>query len=68
MDRMKKTPVIDLFAGQEGLVRLFQAGFDIRLSIEMDPIACETLKIRKFFHSLNNKNPNQDYYDFVDEK
>ena len=66
---MKKTPVIDLFAGPGGLGEGFsQAGFDIRLSIEMDPIACETLKIRKFFHSLNNKNPNQDYYDFVRRK
>ena len=58
-----------MFAGPGGLGEGFsQAGFDIRLSIEMDPIACETLKIRKFFHSLNNKNPNQDYYDFVRRK
>ena len=66
---MTKVPIIDLFAGPGGLGEGFsQAGFDIRLSIEIDPIACETLKIRKFFHSLNNKKPNQDYYDFIRRK
>ena len=66
---MKKIPVIDLFAGPGGLGEGFsQAGFDIRLSIEMDPIACETLTIRKFFHSLKDNDSSKHYYDFITRK
>ena len=66
---MKKIPVIDLFAGPGGLGEGFsQAGFDIRLSIEMDPIACETLKIRKFFYSLKDNDSSKHYYDFITRK
>ena len=66
---MKKIPVIDLFAGPGGLGEGFsQAGFDIKLSIEMDPTACETLRIRKFFHFFKDEDPNQDYYDFLSKK
>jgi DNA (cytosine-5)-methyltransferase 1 len=52
-------PVIDLFAGPGGLGEgfgAFQAGgetpFDVRLSIEKDPVACKTLLGRKFFRSF----------------
>ena len=66
---MKKIPVIDLFAGPGGLGEGFaQAGFDIKLSIEMDSTACETLRIRKFFHFFKDEDPNQDYYDFLSKK
>ena len=48
-------PVIDLFAGPGGLGEGFScAGFDITLSIEMDPIACKTLRLRKFFNLYKN--------------
>jgi len=42
-------PVIDLFAGPGGLGEGYtSAGFDVALSCEMDPVACETLTLRKF--------------------
>jgi DNA (cytosine-5)-methyltransferase 1 len=49
-------PVVDIFAGPGGLGEGFSAfrtggvpGFDIRLSIEKDKIACTTLLLRNFF-------------------
>jgi DNA (cytosine-5)-methyltransferase 1 len=49
-------PVIDIFAGPGGLGEGFSAfcadgapRFDVRLSVEKDRIACETLQLRKFF-------------------
>jgi len=46
-----KVPVIDLFAGAGGLsVGAVQAGCDVRASVELDAIACETLRRNRGFH------------------
>lgn len=42
---MQRTPVIDLFAGAGGFgVAVESMGADLRLSVEIDPVACETLR------------------------
>ena len=64
-------PVIDLFAGPGGLGEGFASfstgrpaeGFSVRLSIEMDPVAHQTLLLRKFFRSFDE--PVDDYFDYV---
>lgn len=65
-------PVIDLFAGPGGLGEGFSAfiggassahGFDVRLSIEMDPVAHQTLLLRKFFRAFDA--PPDDYYAYL---
>lgn len=61
-------PVIDLFAGPGGLGEGFSAftagagarGFDVRLSIEMDAVAHQTLLLRKFFRAFDE--PPDHYY------
>lgn len=50
-------PVIDIFAGPGGLGEGFsQARFDIRLSIECEPQAHQTLQFRSFCRELVKKN------------
>lgn len=69
---MKPIPVIDLFAGPGGLAEGFasvtaEAGrkvFDVRLSIEKDPAAHQTLHLRSFFRSFDGKAPDE-YYDYL---
>lgn len=64
-------PVIDIFAGPGGLgegfssIRDYRRGraFDIKLSIEMDSSAHETLKLRTFFREFARV-PDT-YYDFL---
>ena len=66
-------PVIDLFAGPGGLGEGFASlgrpegtlRFDIRLSIEMDPIAHQTLELRAFFRQFDHGNAPTDYYDHL---
>lgn len=72
---MKPIPVIDLFAGPGGLCEGFshaQGGehpFRPVLSIEMDPTARETLKLRAFVHwfmfQSGNETLPEDYYAFL---
>lgn len=63
-------PVIDIFAGPGGLGEGFQQldreeepPFDVRLSIEKDAVACQTLRLRKFFHQF--RRPPAEYDAFL---
>lgn len=64
--------VVDLFAGPGGLGEGFSAfttghrpaPFDVGLSIEMDPVAGQTLKLRKFFRAFGDAAPCE-YYSFL---
>lgn len=59
-------PVIDIFAGPGGLGEGFtQAGFKVLLSAEMDPVACQTLLLRKFFNSFPRDRVPHSYYQFL---
>jgi len=66
-------PIIDIFAGPGGLgegfsSRLKENGeriFKIRLSIEKDPYAHQTLKLRSFFREFNVGQVPNDYYAFI---
>ena len=65
----KKISVIDLFAGPGGLgegFSQFQSGktFGPSVSIEMDKVACDTLRLRKLFRSLKS-NDKKKYYELV---
>ena len=61
--------VVDIFAGPGGLSEGFSAvkaesgdpAFDVVLSIEKDPIACETLRLRSFYRQFATDVPD-DYY------
>lgn len=64
--------VIDIFAGPGGLSEGFssvrdgrgQSVFEVSLSIEMDPTAQETLRLRALFRLLSNLQPTN-YYRFL---
>ena len=64
-------PVIDLFAGPGGLGEGFSAysparghaGFKVRLSIEMNPFALQTLLLRKFYRAFDE--PPDAYHAYV---
>lgn len=66
-------PIIDIFAGPGGLGEGFSSllnengerTFRIRLSIEKDPHAHQTLKLRSFFREFNPGQVPEDYYAFV---
>ena len=72
---MKKShgiPVIDLFAGPgglcEGFASLVRDGsreFDIRVSIEKDPVAHRTLSLRALFRSFPVGEIPESYYQYV---
>ena len=64
-------PVIDLFAGPGGLGEGFSAfrsagkqRFKVVLSIEKDPSARETLRLRSFVRSFSSRPP-EEYYQFL---
>src|SRR4051794_26598501 len=45
-------PTIDLFAGAGGIgVAASRAGCDVRLAVELDPVACRTLERNRRHHS-----------------
>jgi len=59
-------PVVDIFAGPGGLGEGFtQAGFKVLVSAEMNPTACETLTLRKFFHCFPKGEAPEEYYRFI---
>lgn len=69
----KPIPVVDLFAGPGGLGEGFSALtdglgsriFDVRVSIEKDPVAHRTLSLRALFHSFPKGRAPDCYYDYV---
>ncbi len=69
-------PVIDLFAGPGGLGEGFSSLLDernerifkIRLSIEMDALAHQTLELRAFFREFPVGAVTPDYYDYLAKK
>lgn len=66
-------PVVDLFAGPGGLSEGFSsligpdgnAAFDVRVSIEKNPHAFETLKLRSFFRAFPKGRAPERYYDYL---
>ncbi|NAS31041.1 DNA (cytosine-5-)-methyltransferase [Flavobacteriaceae bacterium R38] len=74
MPKLNNIPIIDLFAGPGGLGEGFSSiynknkkVFDIKLSIEKDENAHETLELRSFFRQFNkDKKPNE-YYKLLEE-
>lgn len=66
-------PVIDLFAGPGGLGEGFSSLLDkngsrlfrIGISIEKDPIAHKTLRLRSFFRQFESNRVPSEYYDFL---
>ncbi|MEL7684457.1 DNA cytosine methyltransferase [Citromicrobium bathyomarinum] len=49
--RMSRMPVIDLFAGAGGLsIGANDAGCEVRVCVELDPVACKTLRANKSWH------------------
>lgn len=67
----KMIPIIDLFAGPGGLGEGFtrydksDIRFKIALSIEKDPFAHQTLKLRAFFRQFTNNDIPEEYYDYL---
>jgi DNA (cytosine-5)-methyltransferase 1 len=68
---MREIPVVDIFAGAGGLSEGFDRytseslRYELRLSIEKDPHACETLKMRSFFRQFRGRHVPELYYDAI---
>ena len=64
-------PIIDLFAGPgglgEGFSRSSQAQFEIAVSIEKDPMASQTLRLRAAHRALRRMNPDNNTWKLWDE-
>ncbi|MBB3149765.1 DNA (cytosine-5)-methyltransferase 1 [Phyllobacterium trifolii] len=71
----EKFAVVDLFAGPGGLGEGFSGfensfgsnPFSIAFSVEKDPAAHSTLRLRSFFRQFG-RNPPAEYYDFINGK
>jgi DNA (cytosine-5)-methyltransferase 1 len=71
--RPRSVPVIDLFAGPGGLGEGFSsfrcsgahAPFRIHLSIEKNPIAHSTLRLRSFYRQFSETAVPEQYYDVL---
>ena len=66
-------PIVDVFAGPGGLGEGFAAyvnesgerTFDLRLSVEKNPYAHRTLKLRAFFRLFGQEDVPEDYYEVL---
>lgn len=62
---------VDLFAGPGGLNEGFSqfaspdVRFDVRLSIEKDPVACRTLRLRAFYREFRDKPVPLAFYEYI---
>jgi DNA (cytosine-5)-methyltransferase 1 len=66
---MKKINYIDLFAGAGGLSEGFsRQGFNPIAHVEMNKLACDTLKTRVAFHYLKENNKLDIYYQYLKEE
>jgi DNA (cytosine-5)-methyltransferase 1 len=72
MNNKRSIPVIDLFAGPGGLCEGFASlthkglrNFDIRVSIEKDPVAHKTLSLRALFRSFPVNKVPEAYYKYI---
>jgi DNA (cytosine-5)-methyltransferase 1 len=73
MSRLPKFPVVDIFAGPGGLGEGFSAyrtgkdhsPFEVRLSIEKDAYAHETLRLRSFYRQFPSDEVPEVYYDVL---
>lgn len=67
---MSLIPVIDLFAGPGGLGEGFTSmeNFEIKLSVEKDENAHQTLELRSFTRQFKNSGLPKEYYDLLREK
>jgi len=71
--RKKPIPVVDLFAGPGGLGEGFSSVedetgdpiFDVRISIEKDPVAHRTLSLRALFRRFPKHRAPDAYYDYL---
>jgi DNA (cytosine-5)-methyltransferase 1 len=68
-----RIPIVDLFAGPGGLGEGFSAVrnergdrvFDIRVSIEKDPVAHQTLTLRALYRALEDDQVPDSYYQYI---
>lgn len=74
MRKYKIIPVIDLFAGPSGLGEGFSAlkdntaKFKIRLSIEKNKVAHQTLMLRAFYRQFEQSKVPDEYYELLKEE
>jgi len=69
----RRIPVVDLFAGPGGLGEGFSSVrgkggnriFDMRISIEKDQIAHQTLTLRALYRALSDSHVPDSYYDYI---